>query len=84
MGINYLEGRNDNTLWLMFKAANITKEFSNSDGDLIVCSRFENGNNTVYFKENISDHIVEVNQPGVCLFTKYFKTNTFLTKWERI
>ena len=82
--MSYLEGRDNDVLWLMFKAAKTTTEFANANGDHIVCSRYDDGKNPVYFKENIGNHIVQVDQPGTCLFTKFFKTNTFKTKWERI
>ena len=82
--MSILVGRDENVLWLMFRAAKVVTEFSNANGDLIVCSRYDDGNNPVYFKENIGDHLVQVDQPGECLFTKFFKTNTSLTKWERI
>ena len=80
----YLVGRPDEVLWLMYRGASEITTYVNADGETLVCSKYEDGRNPVWFKENIARHIVMVSQPGVCLFDKLYQTNMAQTKWDRI
>ena len=80
--MSILEGRDENVLWLMFKAAKLINEFEH-EGKHICAYRYVDGKHYVNFVVTDSKY-VKVQQPGVCLFDKVFQTNTSKTKWERI
>lgn len=80
--MSILNGRDENVLWLMFKAATLINEFEREDNH-ICAYRYVDGKCYVNFVVTNSNY-VEVQQPGVCLFDKVFRTNASKTKWERI
>lgn len=79
--MDYLKGRDNEVLWLMFRGAELVNEFER-DGKIVRAYRYMDGENPVLFVE--SGHFVKVDQPGVCLFEKWFMTDNSHTKWEQV
>ncbi len=85
MGYNYLVGRPIDKLWLMFTMATLIRTFTRcGETNPIEVYEYSDGEGTVRFVRNTVSNIVDVFQPGVCLFDKIFRTNNTKTLWEQI
>lgn len=82
--MNHLKGRDIDILWLMFRYAVLVNEFTAPDGELWRSYRYADGDKVVNFVHHTKTNLVNVHQPGVCLFEKWFKTNDAKTAWEQV